>query len=177
MKRLIFYTVFLLSTAICYSQSTDNQSLKFDKSKMEYGGNLGLSFGKSNGNNYSTVIIAPQVGYRFDPRFSAGFGVNYSYYSYSSNKLNYMGLNLYGRVRPFNPFVLQVQPEIYKMWGSIGGESISEIVPTFLGGAGVTIPLGNGGGMTMMLFYDIAQNKYSPYKDRLFYSVGYTFGF
>ena len=177
MKRLIIYTVFLLSVAVSYSQSSTQQPFKFDKSKLEFGGNLGLSFGKSYGNNYSTIIIAPQVGYRFDPRFSAGFGVNYSYYSYSSNKLNYMGLNLYGRAKPFNPFVLQLQPEIYRMWGSIVGESISEIVPTFLGGAGIAIPLGNGGGMTMMLFYDLAQNKYSPYKDRIFYSVGYTFGF
>ena len=173
MKRLIFYTVFFLSVAASYSQPTEKQPFKFDKSKLEYGGNLGLSIGS----NATSIIIAPQLGYRFDPRFSAGAGVNYSYYSYSSNKLNYTGFNIYGRVRPFNPFVLQVQQEIYRMWGSIEGESVSEIVPAFLGGAGITIPFGSSGGMTMMIFYDLAQNKYSPYGNRLFYSVGYTFGF
>jgi len=175
MKRLIIYTVFLLSIAICYGQSSTQQPSKFDKNKLEYGGNLGLSFGKYNGSNSTSIIIAPQVGYKFDPRFSAGTGVNYSYYSWDDTKRNYFGFNVYGRVRPFNPLVLQIQPEIYRMWGSIYGESISELVPVLLIGGGVSIPIGSRSSMIMMLHYDVIQKYYTPYGNRIFYSVGYSF--
>jgi len=174
LRKLIIYVLFsLLFTVVCFSQTTMlQQPSKFDPSKLEYGGNFGLSLGS----NASTIIIAPQVGYRLTPHFSAGFGVNYSYYhyssdSYDSSSFNYMGLNLYGRVRPFSPIVLQVQPEIYHMWGSSGGSSVSQIVPTFLAGGGIIIR-----GITMMLYYDLIQNSYTPYGGRIFYSVGYTFG-
>lgn len=174
MKKLIICTLFLLSTGICFSQSTIKQPSKFDISKLEFGGNFGLSLG----DDATSIIIAPQVGYRFDPRFSAGLGVNYTYYSYSGEKLNYMGFSVYGRVNPFNPLVLQVQPEIYRMWGSSNGSSIeSRIVSTLLLGGGIIIPLGAGRGVTMMLYYDVANSEYSPYGNRLFYSVGYTLTF
>jgi hypothetical protein len=176
MKKLIICGLYSLFAVICFGQVTQLQPSKFDPKRLEYGGNFGLSFG----NNATTVIIAPQVGYAFDPRFSAGIGVNYSYYRYSPDSygnvsLNYMGFDVYGRVKPFNPIVLQVQPEIYHMWGSSYGSSISQIVPTLLVGGGLTVPLGNGrGGILMMLYYDLVQNQYSPYGNRLFYSVGYT---
>lgn len=176
MRKLIICVFYLLSGGICFSQVTTKQPSKFDVSKLEYGGNFGLSFGS----NATSVIIAPQVGYVLDPRLSAGIGVNYSYYRYSSDlfnstmSLNYMGFNVYGRVRPVNPIQLQIQPEIYRMWGSSNGSSISKLVSTLLAGAGVIIPLGNGGGISLMLYYDLIQNDYSPYGDRLFYSVGYT---
>lgn len=176
MKKLIICTLYLLSAVVCFGQDVIQQRAKFDPKKLEFGGGLGMSFGS----DITTLTIAPQVGYAFTPRLSAGFGVNYSYYSYSSDfydrlSLNYMGLNVYGRARPVDPIVLQIQPEIYRMWGSSGGVPINRIVPAFLGGAGVIIPLGNrGGGIMMMLYYDLVQDKYSPYGNRLFYSVGYV---
>lgn len=177
MKKLIICVLCLLSVGICLGQA-NSQPFKFDPHRLEFGGNFGLSLGS----NATTVIVAPQVGYLFDPRFSAGVGVNYSYYrysadSYASTSLNYLGFNVYGRLKPVNPVVLQIQPEIYRMWGSSGGSSLSEIVPSLLGGGGIILPLGNGGGIMMMLYYDLIQNKYSPYGNRLFYSIGYTVAF
>jgi len=170
MKRLIICILWLLPAVIGFSQTTPRQPYKFDPSKLEFGGNFGLAFG----NRASSVIIAPQVGYAFDSHLSAGAGVNYSYYHYSdyygSTSLNYMGLNVYARAKPIQPIVLQIQPEIYRMWGSAG----SQIVPTLLVGGGVIIPMGGAGGMMLMLYYDVAQNSWSPYGNGIFYSVGYT---
>jgi len=177
MKRLIIYVLYSLSVGVCFSQAPSEQASKFDIGKLEFGGNFGLSFG----NNASSVVIAPQVGYLIDPHFSAGIGVNYSYYRYSSNSntgtsLNYMGFNVYGRVKPVQSILLQIQPEIYRVWGSSSGSSISQLISTLLVGGGVTLPLGSRGGIMMMLYYDLVQNAYSPYGNRIFYSVGYTFG-
>ncbi|MCL1932202.1 MAG: hypothetical protein FWF53_00095 [Candidatus Azobacteroides sp.] len=179
MKKLIICVLYLLlSGSACFSQVTEKQPSKFDVSKLEYGGNFGLSWG----GDATTIIIAPQVGYVFDPHFSGGVGINYSYYnhspdSYNRTSLNYMGFNVYGRVRPVNPIQLQIQPEIYRMWGSSRDLSLSKLVPTLLAGAGVIIPLGNGGGVSLMLYYDLLQSQYTPYRDGIFYSVGYTVQF
>jgi hypothetical protein len=175
MKKQILYTLCLLSVVTCYGQTTAQQPSNFDFSKLELGGNFGLSFG----NDASSVIIAPQIGYVFTPKLSAGVGVNYSYYRYSPNphnriSLNYMGFNAYGRVKPANPIVLQIQPEIFRTWGSSYGTSISQFVATLLVGGGVVIPTGNNGGISLMLYYDLVQNNYSPYRDGLYYSVGYA---
>ncbi|MDR1698609.1 MAG: hypothetical protein LBR75_02135, partial [Prevotellaceae bacterium] len=69
---------------------------------------------------------------------------------------------------------LQVQPEAFHVWSNYNGASVSEIVPSFLLGAGVVVPVGSRGGMSMMLNYDVIQNKYSPYRAGIFYSVGYV---
>jgi len=178
MKRLIICVLYSFCTVICFSQTTQQQPPKFDINKLEFGGNFGLSFG----NNATSIVIAPQVGYMLDPRFSAGIGVNYSYYRYSpdsyyTSNLNYMGFNVYGRVKPVNTIVLQIQPEVYRMWGSSYGSSVSQLVSTLLVGGGVILPIGEKAGISMMLYYDLVQNQYSPYGNRLFYSVGYVVTF
>jgi len=178
MKKLIICALYSLSTVICFSQTTQQQPPKFDISKLELGGNFGLSFG----NNTTSVVIAPQVGYIFDPHFSSGVGVNYSYYRYSpdsfnSSSLNYMGFNVYGRIKPINTIVLQIQPEIYRVWGSSYGSSVGQLVSTLLVGGGVILPIGEKAGISMMLYYNLVQNQYSPYGNRLFYSLGYVVTF
>jgi hypothetical protein len=170
MKKLIICALYVLASVICFSQTTTRQPSKFDPHKLEFGGNFGLSFG----NDATSIVVAPQIGYAFDPHFSAGIGVNYSYYHYSSESLNYMGLDTYARVKPVQPIVFQVQPEIYRVWGSSGGSSVSKLVPALLLGGGVLLPVGSG-GVSLMLYYDVVQNNYSPYGNRVFFSVGYTF--
>lgn len=53
----------------------------------------------------------------------------------------------------------------------------SEMVPSLLLGAGGTIPAGNNGGVSIMFYYDVLQSKYTPYGSKIFYSIGYSFGF
>lgn len=145
----------------------------FDLSKLVIGGSLGFAFG-----NHSTSInISPQVGYAFSKYLTAGGGVSYTYYDYRSSSQNYLGLNLFGRAYPIDYLTIQVQPELYSMWGSYSGVKYdNRVVPCLLVGAGITIPAGRG-GVNMMLYYDVVQDDWSPYSSEIFYSVGYIFNF
>lgn len=161
-------------TQAAATQAQKRQS-GFDLSRLEIGGNLGLGFG----NDYASVNISPQVGYAFSGYFTAGLGLSYNYYRWNDPYIqtqNYLGGNLYARFSPVSFIHLQVQPELYGMWGRAGGRDIpSQMVPACLVGGGITLPLGGRGGVTAMLFYDVVQNERSPYGGQLVYSLGYTF--
>ncbi len=161
------------------TQETPVSTSKFDKSKLLFGGTFGFGWGSDT----RSLNISPQIGYQFNQYVAAGLGIGYSYYRYDyydydwgKDKVtqNYLGFNIYGQVNPIRYIALRVQPEIYSMWGK---NIPSKTVPCFLVGAGVTIPAGRVGGVSMMFYYDVAQNDYSPYGKEIFYSIGYVFGF
>ncbi len=178
-------TLFFISFSSVSQESVEPQKPKFDKNRIELGGTFGLALG-----DYTTINIAPQVGYAFNKYFSAGTGISYTYFKYKPSTdykqtQNYLGLNVYGRVRPIPYIALQVQPEAYYMWGNRSGLGYnvdeSLFVPTVLMGGGVILPTGKG-AVSMMLYYDVVQYKkdninYSPYGNQLVYSVGYVFNF
>lgn len=146
--------------------------------RMVFGGSFGMAFGSG----YVSVNISPQVGYEFNRYFTAGGGIGYFYYkdNHHGNNFsqNYLGLNAFARFHPIRFISLEVQPEIYRMWGSSGGHSLdSQTVPCLLIGGGVNIPSGRNGVVTMMIHYDVVQNDWSPYGNQIFYSIGYIFGF
>lgn len=174
MKRIIL-GLFLFCVGI-----TMTQAQGFDRSKLVIGGNLGMQFG-----NYTLINVAPQVGYRLSPYFTAGAGVSYTYYKddyiYTNARsydyrASYFGMNLFGRVYPIKYVVLSVQPEASRMWRSYdtptGKIKDDKFVPSVLIGGGLSL-----GPVTAMIQYDVVQNKNSPYSDNIFYSVGYTFSF
>lgn len=142
----------------------------FDKRKLIVGGHLGLGLGS----DYTFIDVSPQIGYQFSRYFAGGGGINYTYYKSYDWSRNYLGMNLYARITPIQYIAFQVQPEVYRMWDNYYNNS--EIVPCLLVGAGVIIPAGKG-GISMMLYYDLIQDKYSPHNSRLIYSVGYIFSF
>ncbi len=160
---------------LSYSEGHSSQG------RMVFGGTFGLAFGS----NYSSVNISPQVGYEFNRYFTAGGGIAYFYYKNDLNigdrsdfSQNYLGANVYAKFSPIRYISFQVQPEIYQMWGSAGGESIdSQTVPAVLAGGGVNIPAGRNGAVSLMVYYDLVQDDWSPYGNQMFYSIGYTFGF
>lgn len=172
-KRIITTLSFLcINIALCFSQQNGQheKTSYFDRNKITLGGNLALGFG-----NHSTVInIAPQVGYFFTPKINAGVGVSYSYYRYKSSgeaeKYHYAGVNIFGRFYPIPYIVLHAQPEINFMSHSFAGEKDTAFVPAFVAGAGVSF-----NSVTIMLQYDILQDRYSPYGNNIFYSIGFTF--
>lgn len=142
--------------------------------EWSFEGSFGMAFG-----DQTTINIQPQVRYSQNAYFSLGGGVSYSHYYHSHNKekLNYLGLNVFARVTPFPYLALQVQPEVLERWGKINGKKVSgKIVPTFLAGGGFFIPVGPG-SINLMFFYDVIQNKYTPYGDGLYYTIGYSFSF
>ncbi len=158
-------------------QTAAKEKTGFDRSKLVIGGGIGLNF--SDG--YSTFSLSPQLGYAFNRYITLGGGLSYNYYRWSgyyTQTQNYLGANLYARFSPIPYIQVQAQPELYGMWGKVGGEKIPrEMVPACLIGGGISFPTGARGGMSAMILYDVIQNKYSPYGNRLVYSVGYTYAF
>ncbi len=152
-------------------EQTENRSI-FDKNKLVFGGSFGLIFG-----DYTALNISPQIGYAVNKYFTWGAGIGYSYYKWDEYpkdiSYNYFGFNLFGRVNPVNVLALQIQPEIYRMWGS---HVDSQAVPCILVGGGFYVPMGRG-AISTMIYYDLVQNTYSPYRDQIIYSVGYVFNF
>lgn len=151
------------------AKSSVNRS-KFDSRKLEFGGDLGLQFG-----NYKVVNVSPQVGYRFSNYISAGAGMGYTYYSSDSHYYeHFLGFNLYSNFYPTNFLILSIRPEISRMWlyQSLEGGSKREekFVPSVVLGGGVRF-----GRVIAQVKYDVVQNTYSPYGNRLFYSVGFSF--
>lgn len=169
MKKVVLFVFFIIIGFAANAQ--------FQLNKLSVSGGLGLQFG-----DYTVVNVAPQVGYNFTNYLNAGAGFTYTYYKEKYNQLkqtnSYFGLNLYGKLYPIPYVVLMVQPELNRMWQTVKdirtgiSEKTEEVVPVCLVGGGVRF-----GPMTLMLQYDLAQDKYSPYGNRIFYSVGYTFGF
>jgi hypothetical protein len=148
----------------------------FDKSKLVFGGDLGLQFG-----DYTVINISPQVGYNFSKYYTLGAGIGYTYlkdkyYDYNgykrSYKSSYLGANIFGRLYPIDFIVLSVQPEINYMWRSYDGYKENKAVPSVIVGGGLRL-----GNMMAMIQYDVVQDKNSPYSDNIFYSIGYTFSF
>ncbi|HCO68406.1 MAG TPA: hypothetical protein DIT04_11710 [Dysgonomonas sp.] len=187
MKKIILCLSCILVIASAYSQNYNRNpsnvsvgsAVGFDKSRLTFGGGLGLQFG-----SYTVVNIAPQVGYNFSNNFNAGAGISYSYYKddfYYGNekwdeKRHYAGFNLYARYYPIQYIVLSVQPEANRMWLTQepkgNGEKYTEnkFVPSVTVGAGVRF-----GPMMAMIKYDVVQDKFSPYGNSIFYSIGWGF--
>lgn len=160
----------------------------FDKSKLFFGGNFGLSFG-----DYTLVNVSPQIGYRFNRYVAAGGGVNFIYssikYRYSDPSLDnrqsqgVAGLNIFGRLYPIEYVMVQLQPELNYTWGNMKyinqGTSYkldNMFVPSLLGGVGGAIPAGRG-AFIVMVEYDLLQNARSPYGKNAFVNLGFNIGF
>lgn len=187
MKSFCFKLLSIIFVISCFSEKLKSNSecstllehstlhnKGFDINRLVIGGSFGISFG-----DYTIINISPQLGYTFN-KFTLGGGVSYNYYGYSDSNatLNYLGLNAYVRYQPIQYISLQVQPEIYGQWGKQRGVSIeSNTVPVVLVGAGGTLPIGGNSGVSIMFYYDLIQNEWSPYGNEVFYSIGYNFRF
>lgn len=191
MKKIMILIIVITTTftqTVCAQDEPKDTSPKgFDKSKLFFGGNFGLGFGS----NTSSIIVSPQVGYRFNTHFAAGAGVNFNYYSYKTyysggleakTTFGYTGLNIFGRVYPIPYILLQAQPELNYSWGSIKYSDNApteklrgQFVPSLLLGGGAAIPTGGNGALLLMLQYDVLQESRSPYGSKAFFTMGYNF--
>lgn len=161
--------------ATAFEQNTAEAKLKTRQGEWLFGGSFGMAFG----NRQTTLSIAPQVGYTQSPYFSVGGGVTYNHYyaSKPDDKMNYVGLNIFGEINPFPFLAFRLQPELYEGWGKMNGKDRSaELIPTILVGGGIRIPLIKG-NIGVMFYYDVLQHDDTPYGNNLFYTIGYTFGF
>jgi hypothetical protein len=201
MKKLLFL-LFVLTHTFYFSVAQDKKEKParkteniqsdgkkgFDKSKLFFGGNFGLTFG-----DYTLINISPLIGYRFNEYFAAGAGFNFQYASlkerfsngdpYSKISQGVLGLNIFGRVYPFRFVMLQAQPELNYVFGKIRyyippskTNLDASIVPSLLLGGGAVFPSGRG-TFIASVFYDVLQRPESPYYKQPIYNFGYNFGF
>jgi hypothetical protein len=187
MKNIFFILILFFSSIVSFAQDEPGEAKKgFQKEKIFVGGNFGLTFG-----DYTLINISPQVGYRFNNYLAAGLGINAQYISvkqylyggqeYSKTSQGVTGLNIFGRVYPIDQIMIQVQPEANYVFGNIKYYSNppqttkldAVIVPSLLIGGGAVIPSGRG-SFIASVFYDILQDKNSPYGARPIYNFGYN---
>lgn len=157
----------------------DNQptsGFTFDKRKMRFGANLGLSLSR----NYTVFGLGPQVGYQFSDIFMAGAGVKYYYtrvraYDYTS-KSNLLGANTFGYLYPVRFLTVFAQPELNYIWSTLSENTafedrrVSGFVPSVVVGAGLRL-----GRSHITMNYDLVQDTRSPYPNGFFLGVSAFF--
>ena len=152
------------------------QPTTFDKSKLRFGANLGLSVSR----NYTNLGFGPQIGYQFNEYFMVGTGIKYYYtrartYEYEI-KNNLLGMNVFGYFYPVNFMALFAQPELNYIWSKLTsrttGNSVADrgLVPSLVVGAGFRL-----GRSHITLNYDLMQHANSPHPDGLYLGVSAFF--
>ncbi|MFI5152425.1 MAG: hypothetical protein ACHQET_03780 [Chitinophagales bacterium] len=186
-KGYVLLLMTILISLLAFSQEQEQTSQGFDKSRLFFGGNFGLSFG-----TYTFINVTPQVGYHLSNYFAVGTGINFIYsstkyypgsiYEYKS-EYGAVGLNIFGRFYPIQYIMLHAQPELNYVWGkqtfSDGSPSIkiaNRVVPSLLLGGGVIIPAGRG-SLIASLLYDVIQDRDSPYYGFPVFGFGFNIGF
>jgi hypothetical protein len=153
-----------------------SHSVVFDKSKLRFGANLGLSVSR----NYTNLGFGPQIGYQFNEYFMAGAGVKYYYtkartYDYEINS-NLLGANLFGYLYPVKFITLFAQPEINYIWSDLTSRTTYEkitdkgFVPSVVVGAGFRL-----GRSHITLNYDLVQHTNSPHPDGFYLGISAFF--
>jgi hypothetical protein len=157
------------------------------KKKIYVGGYFGMSFG-----SYTNIEVSPIVGYNFTKDFNMGIGVIYNYYAYDVP--NYTGFgttrvsssNWGGRLNAsytlFNLVSLGAEYQLlsvdvygYDDLGSLN--SRKELINILFLGGGIRQKIGRNASMFIMAYYDVLQNKYSPYNDQVVWRIGVAAGF
>lgn len=190
MKKILFLVSLLLANVFVFAQDEDSTENKkgFRKENLFIGGNFGLTFG-----DYTLLNVSPQLGYRFTKRIAAGVGVTAQFVGYKERDYNgdvyrkvtqgVTGLNIFGRFYPVEQVFIQLQPEANYIFGKqtyfqptkVEYKLDAVIAPSLLAGGGTVLPAGRG-SFIASVFYDVLQNKNSPYGKRPVYNFGYNIG-
>lgn len=167
-------------SAMAASASSAYSSAAARNGAWVFGLGLGASFG-----DYTSISVAPEIGYNWNGFFTLGVGLTYTHYNNSDldYKLNYFGGHIVGRIYPIRYIHLFVQPEIYRRWGKVKHEysfgssedTQSKTVSCLLLGGGLTLPAGDMGNLNISVYYDVSQDRYSPHGDKVGFSIGCSF--
>ena len=165
MKNLIAILVILVTTLSVDAQLNTEikENKKFEKEKLYYGGDFLVSFGEN-----STLLLAPDVGYRFTESFSLGLGLNYRYHSTLDQvtqeriPTNSYGANAFARwelgkdlflISDFERINIEQDfPNEDKNWTSF-----------WLTGVGYQRSLGGEIKLNIQLLYDVLENPLTPH--------------
>ncbi|HLO57624.1 MAG TPA: hypothetical protein VK179_02720 [Bacteroidales bacterium] len=184
-KQLVFIFSFILLSLTAFSQveervipdeNENRETIPFSK-RLVADIDFGLSFG-----SITYIKLAPDIGYRFTDRFKAGLGPIYIYerqklYDQFNNYYKWE-TSIYGG-KIFGSFTFYKGAERGNRFG-IGDLMVhaeNEVVnverwdkynnriwiDNILLGPGMYQPLGERFGVSILVLWDVTQNKYSPY--------------
>lgn len=157
--------------------SPANQIAK--ESKFYYGGYLNLTFG-----SYTALGIEPLIGYKINPKLSAGAIVTYEYirdngYSGYTYKASNYGASIFGRYRVIPQFYLHAEfKEMNYDSYYLIGQNNRIWVPFLLLGGGYSQQISRNTWMNTQILFDVLQNENSPYRNWTpFFNIGFGVGF
>lgn len=132
--------------------------------KLYFGGTFGATFG-----NYTSITVAPTVGYRLRPSLYTGLKVYYTYskqkYGGDSFEYHNYGVGTFLRYFPFKDLYLHVAPEyISYEYATVQG-SEREWVPYVWAGAGIRKKTSRRSWVSVHVLFDLVQNSNSPFDE------------
>lgn len=155
---------------------TDENTGSFDKSKLRFGADLGLSLSR----NYTRLGFGPQAGYQFNNYLMAGAGIKYYYTKAATTNYvirnNLLGANLFGYFYPTRFITAFAQPELNYIRSVLtektnDHEELSRgIVPSLVVGAGLRL-----GRSHITLNYDLVQHANSPHPGGFYLGISAFF--
>jgi len=182
MKRHVLFLIFIISSSILFSQS--EEPLRFDRSRLFTGGNLGLQFG-----NFTTVDVSPILGYFFTDRIALGVGVIYQYHSYKdrvfpalSYKTNIYGAKVFARYYIIESIFAHAEYEGLSLEtdffdpSNLRHQTERFLVHNVLLGVGYRQAIGAFSGINLMLLYNINETVDTPYRNPIL-RMGVDIGF
>jgi hypothetical protein len=141
--------------------------------KLYFGGAVRLSFG-----DYTVIGVEPMLGYRINPKLSAGVTARYDYIRDSrdstTRETSQYGGSIYGRYNVTDLLYAQIEPASYNHeLFYFDGSSEREWVPYLFMGGGYRQPLGERSWFYAQIMFDVLQDSDSPYDDWTpFFSLG-----
>jgi len=155
------------------------------KERILVGGNLGASFGS----NFTSIYLAPNVGYLVTPKWIAGFGVIYQYRNDKRTnpniETNDWGITLFSRYQVYGPVFVHVEYE-YLNFEFVQSFTPTEVITDRKGynsvllGGGIAQPLGGKGVFLVSVLYNVTYDEdeaIRPYNSPWVIRIGIGVGF
>ncbi len=178
--RYLFFFLFPLSIISMNAQdiSRDDgpeKERKPLKERLVFGGDVILSF-----SNQATALGAtPLIGYKVSERYTAGVGVSYIYYGYSSFRDNRFGVQLFNRFRVTNELFVHGEFEhltFTRKFDDKREPPFTRNFPAVLVGGGYRQQVGGNAAINFTVLYDVLQDENSLY-NRPILRGGVSMGF
>lgn len=140
--------------------------------KWIIGGSVGLQFG-----SVTSIMVAPTIGYRILKPIALYVQPSYSFYKdkrgVTDYETNMWGINVYTRIKPLKWLFFHAGYEKYFYTDSLGK---SRKPNSLVLGAGYYKAISRNAGLSLLVAYDVLQEKYSVYGNSPIIQLGVTIG-
>jgi hypothetical protein len=193
---LLLFSVFCISFSHCQEEEeffSDKSNKETEKPKRKldkwtFGGNFWMTFGTN-----SYVEVSPIVMYKATPKLMVGPGFTYyyqksKYYNYETSSYGPRVLATYTLFSNLHELIninigdIIIHSEyeylnLEKIYPLLGGGSIKDgrtWVSSYLLGGGIFQPIGNRGGISIVILYNFIESEFTPYTNPVV-RVGFYF--